>query len=240
MLSKEQNERLTWVGPGTPMGELLRIVDDPPGWLRHHAGAMSARGCFADLWRGRGGRSPPRLPRTEVRLSGNCIEQPAEPGKSTFMRHVKAFAGKAPGAGRGGVGIPSVLIRLPNCPAPTCFVDPRFVDVGHSMLPCNWLQIMENSVDPHHVEWLHGRYFDFLGAQQGFVAPKSFQKKHLKVGFDAMEWGILKRRVLEGHTEEDDGLGGGTSACVFAHSMRVGGAGIDQMQIRVPIDDTTT
>ena len=27
---------------------------------------------------------------------------------------------------------------------------------------------------------------------------------------------------------------------VFPHSMRVGGAGIDQMQIRVPIDDTTT
>ena len=55
------------------------------------------------------------------------------------------------------------------------------------MLPCNWLQIMENSVDPHHVEWLHGRYFEFL-AQQGFVAPESFQKKHLKAGFDAMEW----------------------------------------------------
>ena len=119
------------------------------------------------------------------------------------MRHVKAFAGKAQALG-GMVWAYIGPDPAPELPRFDVFVDPGFVDVGHSMLPCNWLQIMENSVDPHHVEWLHGRYFDFLGAQQGFVAPKSFQKKHLKVGFDAMEWGILKRRVLEGHTEEDD------------------------------------
>ena len=104
------------------------------------------------------------------------------------MRHVKAFAGKAQALGG------MVWAYIGPDPAPELPRFDVFVDVGHSMLPCNWLQIMENSVDPHHVEWLHGRYFDFLGAQQGFVAPKSFQKKHLKVGFDAMEWGILKRR----------------------------------------------
>ena len=119
------------------------------------------------------------------------------------MRHVKAFAGKAQALG-GMVWAYIGPDPVPELPRFDVFVDPGFVDVGHSMLPCNWLQIMENSVDPHHVEWLHGRYFDFLGAQQGFVAPKSFQKKHLKVGFDAMEWRILKRRGLEGHTEEDD------------------------------------
>jgi hypothetical protein len=64
----------------------------------------------------------------------------------------------------------------------------------HTTLPCNWLQIMENSVDPHHVEWLHGYYFKFLGETKGFEAPKAFQKKHMKTGFDEMEWGILKRR----------------------------------------------
>ena len=31
-------------------------------------------------------------------------------------------------------------------------------DIGWAILPCNWLQIMENSLDPVHVEWLH-RYF---------------------------------------------------------------------------------
>ena len=43
--------------------------------------------------------------------------------------------------------------------------------------PCNFVQIMENAVDPHHVEWLHGYYFEFLGQTQGFDAPPSFQKQ---------------------------------------------------------------
>jgi 5,5'-dehydrodivanillate O-demethylase oxygenase subunit len=31
-------------------------------------------------------------------------------------------------------------------------------DAGYATIPCNWLQIMENSVDPYHVEFLHGYY----------------------------------------------------------------------------------
>jgi 5,5'-dehydrodivanillate O-demethylase len=98
---------------------------------------------------------------------------------------------------------------------------------------------MENSVDPHHVEWLHGYYFEFLGQTQGFDAPKSFQKKHMKTAFVEFHWGILKRRVLEGHSEADDDWAIG-HPLVFPLFMRVGGQWIDQMQIRVPIDDTTT
>ena len=98
---------------------------------------------------------------------------------------------------------------------------------------------MENSVDPHHVEWLHGHYFEFLGQTHGFDAPKAFQKKHMKTGFEEMEWGILKRRVLEGGTEENDDWKIG-HPLVFPYFMRVGGAGINQMQIRVPVDNTTT
>ena len=65
------------------------------------------------------------------------------------------------------------------------------------------------------------------------------QAKHVKVGFDPFEWGILKRRVLEGKSEADDDWAIG-HPLVFPEFMRVGGAGIDQMQIRVPIDDTHT
>ena len=28
-------------------------------------------------------------------------------------------------------------------------------DIGFAIVPCNYLQIMENSLDPVHVEWLH-------------------------------------------------------------------------------------
>jgi 5,5'-dehydrodivanillate O-demethylase len=112
-------------------------------------------------------------------------------------------------------------------------------DIGWCDLPCSWLQIMENAVDPHHVEWLHGRYFDFIGRHEGFTSPPSFAKKHQKIGFTAFEWGIIKRRVVEGASEENDDWKIG-HPLVFPYNMRVGGAGIEQMQIRVPVDDTHT
>ena len=32
--------------------------------------------------------------------------------------------------------------------------------------PCNWLQCMENSLDPVHTEWLHGHYYNFVMGQR--------------------------------------------------------------------------
>jgi 2-keto-4-pentenoate hydratase len=66
-----------------------------------------------------------------------------------------------------------------------------------------------------------------------------FKNKHVKVGFDAFEHGIIKRRQLVGQTEEDDDWKIG-HPLVMPHTMYVGGNGIYQMQIRVPIDDTHT
>jgi len=59
------------------------------------------------------------------------------------------------------------------------------------------------------------------------------------VAFDEFEFGIIKRRVLEGHGEDSDDWAIG-HPLMFPYGMRVGGMWIDQMQIRVPIDDTTT
>jgi 5,5'-dehydrodivanillate O-demethylase len=73
----------------------------------------------------------------------------------------------------------------------------------------------------------------------GFDAPSSFQRKHVKVAFDEFDYGIIKRRLLEGDSEQSDDWAVG-HPLVFPDNMRVGGGGIDQMQIRVPIDDTTT
>ena len=64
-------------------------------------------------------------------------------------------------------------------------------------------------------------------------------KKHVKVAFEVFEHGILKRRVLEGHTEEDDDWKVG-HPLVFPHMLRVGAAGLATFQIRVPIDDENT
>jgi 5,5'-dehydrodivanillate O-demethylase len=170
--------------------------------------------------------------------TGQCLDQPAEREDGQFADRVQTQAGRAEALG----GMVWAYIGpgpVPELPRFDVYVDEGFKDVGHTVLPCNWLQIMENSVDPHHVEWLHGRYFKFLGDQKGYLAPPGFQKKHEKVGFDEMEWGILKRRVLEGMSEENDDWAVG-HPLVFPYCMRVGGAGIEQMQIRVPIDDTHT
>jgi len=266
MLSKEQNEQLTRVGPGTPMGELLRRYWYPIVFERELAEwpikKVRLLGEDFAVWKtpqGGYGIVQERCPHRHASLvygvveeeglrcgyhgwlfdgGGQCIDQPAEPDKSTFKERIKAFAGKAEAMG-GMVWVYIGPDPAPELPRFDVFVDEGFQDVGHSVLPCNWLQIMENSVDPHHVEWLHGRYFQFLGEQQGFLAPPAFQQKHVQVGFDPMEWGILKRRVLEGQSEADDDWAVG-HPLVFPYFMRVGGAGIDQMQIRVPIDDTTT
>lgn len=266
MLKQSLNETLTQVGPGTPMGELLRqywypiaFTRDLDDWPIKKVRLLGED--FAVWHRADGGYAiiQERCPHRRASLvygvveeeglrcgyhgwlfdsDGSCLDQPAEPEESSFKERITAFTGQAQEMG----GMVWVYIGpgpAPELPRFDVFVDEGFKDAGHATLPCNWLQIMENSVDPHHVEWLHGRYFKFLGEQKGFLAPPGFQKKHVQVGFDAMEWGILKRRVLEGNSEEMDDWAIG-HPLVFPFCMRVGGAGIEQMQIRVPIDDTHT
>ena len=113
-------------------------------------------------------------------------------------------------------------------------------DMGHAVLPCNWLQIMENAVDPYHVEALHGNYFEFIAEQTGMEMPGSFGgNKHEKVAFDPFEHGIIKRRLLVGQDENSDDWKIG-HPLVFPYKMWVGGNGVYQMQIRVPVDTTHT
>ncbi|MGH8931210.1 MAG: Rieske 2Fe-2S domain-containing protein [Egibacteraceae bacterium] len=270
MLTKEQNEILTQIGPGRPMGELLRRYWYPVALTREleEFPVKRARLLGEDLVvfkiEGPGdapryGVMPEACPHRRASLAygvvepdglrcgyhgwlfgldGRCLEQPAEMGKTSFAERVQADAGQAAELG----GLVWAYIGpdpAPELPRYDVYVMDGLRDIGWAQLPCSWLQIMENAVDPHHVEWLHGRYFEFLGRQKGFQAPTSFQKRHIKVAFDTFEHGIIKRRLLEGHTEEDDDWKVG-HPLVFPYKMRVGGGGIDQMQIRVPIDDATT
>ncbi|HUN96018.1 MAG TPA: Rieske 2Fe-2S domain-containing protein [Bradyrhizobium sp.] len=263
MMTIEENERLTRVGPGTPMGELLRHYWMPiaiSSDLRERPVRRRLLGEDLVVFRtgdGRVGVVEPRCAhrRTDLAigvceaagircgyhgwaydLEGKCIEQPAEPRLNPRVR-IKAY----PAQELGGL----IFTYMGPRPAPLL---PRFDlyvwdhvirDIGHAMLDFNWLQAMENSVDPHHVEWLHGRFMNFWRRTEGTQQVQVLTKKHLKVGFDPFEFGIIKRRVLEGHTEDDDDWKIG-HPLVFPIILRVGGGGIDQFQIRVPIDDTHT
>lgn len=267
MLSAEKNERLTRVGPGTPMGELLRrywwpvathdmatrvpvkrrLLGEDLVLFRDGSGTVGllAEQCphrRAALWLGCTEEEGLRCGYHGWRFSatGECLEQPGEPADSTFKNRIRATA--YPVQELGGL----VFAYLGPLPAPELprydlFVwDDAWRDIGHAELPCNFVQIMENSVDPYHVEWLHGRYGSFLRELGGAAAPLPVvTKKHVKVAFEVFEHGILKRRVLEGHTEEDEDWKVG-HPLVFPHMLRVGAAGLATFQIRVPIDDENT
>ncbi|MEK7216980.1 MAG: aromatic ring-hydroxylating dioxygenase subunit alpha [Chloroflexota bacterium] len=264
MLSKELNERLTRVGPGTPMGELMRRYWHPVAAAveldENPVKKVRLLGEDLVLYRDRSGNlglidepCPHRRVSMEYGIpeeeglrcpyhgwlfnhTGQCTEQPAEPWNSTFKDRVRTKAYQVQEL----TGL--VFAYLGPDPAPLLprydiFVWDNVVrQIGRAILPCNWLQCMENSLDPTHVEWLHGYYMDYVWARKGFPSETGLPTRdHKKIGFDRFEYGIIKRRVSHGDTEESDHWRVG-HPIVFPNILRVGST----FQIRVPTDDTTT
>jgi 5,5'-dehydrodivanillate O-demethylase oxygenase subunit len=267
MLTAAQNDELTRVGPGTPMGDVLRHYWYPVAFVREldefpikKARLLGENWAVFKNGRGEYGIVSERCPHRGASLvygiveddglrcgyhgwkfnnAGECTEILAEPDASPAFRAGSCvFAGQAQALG-GMVWAYVGSGPAPELPRYEAYTMHGIRDIGHSMLPCNWLQIMENSVDPYHVEALHGRYFEFIAQQRGFEMPSAFQNKHVKVGFEPFEHGIIKRRQLVGQTEQDDDWAIG-HPLVFPYKMWVGGNGLFQMQIRVPVDDTHT
>ena len=192
MLTQDENDLLTRVGPGTPAGNLLRRywhVAAAACELSEEHPIKPVRMFGEDLVLFRmppkpgerepsyglvGERCPHRLTSFKFGLvdcegirciyhgwkfapNGACLEMPAEDPGSTFkdrMQHraypVKKLAGL-------------LFAYLGPLPAPEL---PRWDvlaredgwrwGVIESVIDCNWLQAMENSVDPSHLFWLHG------------------------------------------------------------------------------------
>lgn len=263
MLSKEENERLTQVGPGTPMGNLLRRYWMPIAFSADVTGKPTARRLLGEdlvvfrTPKGRVGVLQERCAHRRTSLTvgiaeadgircgyhgwkygmdGTILEQPAEV-RLNPRASIKAYVGEE----LGGL----VFAYLGPLPAPLL---PRFDlfvmdncirDMGHALLDFNWLQAMENSVDPYHGEWLHGHFMNAVREREGRSRVDHYAKKHVKVGFDPFEFGIIKRRLLEGGNESEDGWKVG-HPLVFPNMVKIGGGGFQQLQIRVPIDDLNT
>ena len=108
-------------------------------------------------------------------------------------------------------------------------------DIGHTVTECNWLQAVENILDPVHVEWLHGKFRNYAAAHTGRAERKQKEIRHLKIGFDLGEYGIIKRRILDGETEESDDWKVG-HWLVFPNVQK----GPDMLRFRVPVDESRT
>src|SRR5438046_8098314 len=92
---------------------------------------------------------------------------------------------------------------------------------------------MYNSMDPVHFEFLHAAYGKYYNEKKGIQQPMALAH-HIKIDFDVFEYGIYKRRLLEGEPEDCDDWTIGHPV-LFPNVLHVG-----NYQIRVPTDDTHT
>lgn len=200
MLSEEQNETLTRVGPGTPMGELMRRYWHPVAAKAQllERKVMPVRIFGEDLVlfvdaQGRmglvGDRCPHRLVKLECGYTtdkglkcpyhgwtfdtvGQCVDQPGEPAASRFKDKVKIAS--YPLEELAGL----IFAYLGPQPAPLLPRWDRLVwdnvyrVIGFVKIPCNWLQCMENTPDPVHGVYLHGHYFKHWLKENDVTEPR--------------------------------------------------------------------
>src|SRR5205807_1689815 len=133
--------------------------------------------------------------------TGQCIEQPyeqTEDPESTFKDRIQIKAYPVQEV-RG-----MIMAYLGPQPAPLIpqwdlFVwDDVMRDIGWGVIPCNWLQIMENSLDPVHVEWLHTVFSKYVlerlgrpDLERALANNGTMYFAHEKIGFDVFDYGIV-------------------------------------------------
>jgi 5,5'-dehydrodivanillate O-demethylase len=273
MLTNEENELLTRVGPGTPAGELLRrywhpvavagelteakpikpvkllgeklvvfrLPGEPP---RYGLVAEQCRHRLASLAYGRVDAEGIRCPYHgwKYDLQGRCLEQPAEPPQSTYKERIRQPAypvQKLAGLLFAYLG-PEPAPLLPRWDVLVWPHGKRWTLI-ESVIECNWLQAMENSVDPAHLYWLHG-----ASAHLGTHMERYQEERE----FTRFEHGINKRRITPGKNPGDPPMVD-EHPLVFPLTLRhvsneARGAGKQErafrhnVQIRVPLDDERT
>jgi phenylpropionate dioxygenase-like ring-hydroxylating dioxygenase large terminal subunit len=199
MLSKENNERITRVGPGTPMGQALRRywipallteelpeADGPPVRVRllgeDYVAFRDTEGQVGLVWnhcphRGASlffGRNEENGLRCvyhgwKFNRHGACVDMPNEPEESSFKDRVKVAA--FPVVEQAGM-IWTFLGpegEAPPFPQMEWMNIPSFVSKSYQK--SNWLQAMEGGLDTSHSSFLH-RQTDSIG--------KSFDPKNLR------------------------------------------------------------
>jgi phenylpropionate dioxygenase-like ring-hydroxylating dioxygenase large terminal subunit len=188
MISAEQNELMTRVGPGTPAGRLLRGYWQPAALVDELTGPRPVKAVrllgedfvlFRDE-RGRYGLLDRACPHRGADLAygrledgglrcafhgwlfdatGKCLETPAEPEGSPLCAKVRSRA--YPVAERSGILFAYLGEGEPPAfPSFDCFVAPdAYTFAFKGYWDCNWLQATEVGIDPAHASYLH-RFFE--------------------------------------------------------------------------------
>ena len=267
MLTREENEMLTRVGRGTPAGEMLRRYWMPvacAGELTDEKPIKAFRLLGEDLvvYRDRSGRygvvaeqcshrkaslAFGRVDEEGIRCpyhgwkfdrTGNCLEQPAEPegGFKDKIKHPAYPVDRLGGLLWAYLG-PEPTPLLPRWDVLMWENGKRWIE-KHEIYNCNWLQPMENSVDPSHLFWLHGDTAHLVGS-----TTDRYAEEH---NFIPFEYGIIKQRRTPGQKP-------GEPARLDQHplvfpitlrhvfrTLKTDGSLRHNLQIRVPVDDAHT
>jgi phenylpropionate dioxygenase-like ring-hydroxylating dioxygenase large terminal subunit len=202
VLSREDNELLTRIGPGTPMGSFMRQywlpllqsedlqADGPPVRMKHLGEDLVAFrdtsgqvGLLAEHCPHRGaslffGRNEEAALRCvyhgwKFDVDGNCVDMPNEPAESDFKHRVKAVAYTC--RERNGVIWAYLGPRAKAPPLPEFeghLVPETHRYVARSMRECNWLQAIEGDVDSSHISFLHSTFGPVT------FASKDFEYRH--------------------------------------------------------------
>jgi 5,5'-dehydrodivanillate O-demethylase len=274
------NERLTRVGPGTPCGELMRrywipvrpvsqarenpvqkvrLLGEDLVLFRSRSGTWGLIGdrCLhrrVDLQFGIPDECGLRCPYHGWLFdeTGTCIERPleAEPTRSP-KRKLRGY----PVRELGGLlfaylGAPPA----PDLPRWDLFVWPDAIrQIAVNTLACNWLQCQENTGDPTHSVWAHGRVF--AGALQSSGDKSRLESEdhtihaRLKIGVgikdlyaEATPYGLKKGIIYSKALGAEDDRVSQHSTVIFPFYTQTGepGSPRSEYQIRVPIDDVST
>jgi 5,5'-dehydrodivanillate O-demethylase oxygenase subunit len=264
MLTHEENELLTRIGPGTPAGTLLRRYWQPfciASLLTAERPIRRVKLLGEELivWRDPSGTSYGLVAEhcahrgtslaygfveeCGIRCAyhgwkydpqGRCLEQPFEPKGSTYKDRIRQPAYRVEKLGG------FLWAYMGPEPAPLL---PRWdvlvrTDGEHSLeirpLKANWLQPMENTVDFTHTYWLHGHTM----RQKGIDTPgvRYFYRPLERYGFKSYEWGIYKFWTYGGKNGES-AMG---IPLIFPNILRVWEDRTMSMHWRVPLDDTLT
>ncbi len=280
MITPAMNERLTQVGPGTPCGELMRrywipiapfaqLLENPVRKVRilgedlvlyrdrsEGLGLIGDR-CLhrrVDLQYGIPDTNGLRCPYHGwlFGATGKCIERPLEAHpEREIAQQLKGY----PVQELGGM----VFAYMGPLPAPALprwdlYVQPNAIrQIAVNVLDCNWLQCQENTGDPLHSVWAHGRLFEYILERENQLERAQSEShtihSRLKMGVGIKEvyaertiYGMRKGVVYSKELGAEEDRVSEHSTVIFPFYTQTGKAGAprSEYQIRVPIDDTHT
>jgi 5,5'-dehydrodivanillate O-demethylase len=258
MLSQEENALLTRVGPGTPMGAMLRRYWHPVGCselVTAKPRPVKVLGEELVLYRGASGKPVLMARRCAHRSlaldygrvegdclrcpyhgwlydkTGQCLEQPAEPEGSGFKDKVRLTSypvQEVSGLVFGYLG-PAPAPVLPLYDVLRMEEGAKGVQIRN--VSANWLNHVENIVDISHLAWLHGHSFPAYGARK------------VTYRWDRSDYGVDNVMLVEGAGESDLHISCYGFPLVNRFNVppvMPGGEQVRTLLYRVPVDDEST